>query len=80
MRELFREFVVGKHRAEEARDRDVALAWHTEMFARQKTLPSLASLLRKTQAPRPQTLKEQHTMLQILSTQYGLPLRQVARG
>lgn len=72
--------MAGKQRAEDERDRALSLAWHVEAFARQKTLPKLETVLRRSSA-RPQTLTEQRTMLQILSEQYGIPLqRRASRG
>lgn len=80
MRELFREFVAGKEREEASRARDLSFAWHVEAFARQKTLPRLEVLLQGLQGPKRQSLSEQRAMLQVLSEQYGIPVRQVARG
>jgi len=71
---LFREFVVSKQRQEDEHDRDMRLAWTIEGLRRQKKLPALKSLLTKRRA-RTQTVHEQRAMLEILSAQYGIPLR-----
>lgn len=68
--------VVAQQRMERERVRDLTLAWTIEAMHRQKTLPSLRSLLDKSQiATEVQTLEQQRTALYMLSLQYGIPLR-----
>lgn len=51
----------------------MALAWRIAALERQKTLPRLETLLSKRTGR--QTAAEQRGMLQVLSEQYGIPLR-----
>ena len=64
---------MAKQRREDERRRDLALAWHVEAFARQKTLPPLMQLL--VPAKPQQSPGEMATVLHMLSDQYGIPLR-----
>jgi hypothetical protein len=73
---LFREFVAGKRRREDAHDRDVALAWRIESLARHKTLPKLETLLSKRSER--QTAAQQKGQLHVLSEMYGIPLRKAS--
>ena len=75
LRDVFREFVIAKERREQDQDRAMALAWHVAAFSRQEKLPPLRRFL--TVAHRPQTRREQRSVLENLSTQYGIPLRRV---
>lgn len=54
-------------------NRDIAHAWYTAALSRAEKMPKLASLL--DGGPRRQTVDEQRAMLEVLSAQYGIPLR-----
>ncbi len=75
MRELFREFVIGKTRAKDQHDERIAHAWLTEMLHRQKEVPKLQQLLSSKAATAVQTVDQQRTMLHALSQTYKIPLR-----
>lgn len=64
---------MAKQRRMDEHDRDVTLAWQGAALERQKTLPKLDTLLSR-RAPR-QSAAEQRGMLNILSAQYGIPLK-----
>ena len=67
--------MAAKRRHQDARDRDLTLAWQIEALHRAKRLPALKTLLDKTEKPRPQTVSEQRTILEALSQTIGVPLR-----
>ena len=77
MRELFREFVVGRQAQQDARDRAMSLAWHIAAFSRTERLPKLDAVLTPRRVV--QSLPEQRAALQVLAAQYGIPLRTVAQ-
>lgn len=63
--------------------RDLALAWHTAAFQRQKKLPSLQRLVRQVAARTPgppQSPAQLKSALSVLSEQYGIPLRKRNRA
>lgn len=70
--------MVAHQRRDDERDVAMALAWHVAALSRAKKLPELRTLLSK--ARRPQTVDEQKSMLNILSQQYGIPLRRAPKG
>lgn len=53
-------------------------AWHIEALHRTKRLPALKSLLTK-RGTKVQTAGQQRMALQVLSAQYGFPLRKAKR-
>lgn len=80
IRELFREFVVAKHRTEDQYRRDMHLAWQGVrifvMSVKEKgyRVPSLASLL-NISAPS-QSFDDMEAQLRFLSKQTGFPIRE----
>jgi hypothetical protein len=74
---LYDELEAIRLRRKDEFERDVALAWHVEALRRQKALPKLERLL-ATQVK--QSAKEQRQMLQILSAQYKIPLKEHKRA
>lgn len=77
MRQLFREFVVGRNRAIEEQSRDLALAWYTAAFSRQKRLPDLKQLLRQLRPMQKQSLAEQRAVVEQLAVALRKPLKRV---
>ncbi len=77
-RELHRELQAAGLRLQDESDRDLALAWHGELFSRQKKLESLPTLLKRTRVSKGGEKKSAGQMLasmQILAAQYKIPLR-----
>lgn len=73
--------MVGQTTIDDRRDQAITLAWNTAALGRMKTMPRLESLLTKRKGPKAvQTVPQQRAMLQVLSQQYGLPLRVRDRG
>ena len=72
MRELYREFAIGKRRLEDKISEQTALAWTIENLHRAKHLPSLESLLTRT---RKQTAKEMGAQLRMIAQHFNLPLK-----
>lgn len=68
------ELEAGRRRAKLDVQRDLALAWHVEYFRRQQKLPALAVVLRERTGRR-QTVTEQKSMLEMMSQNYGIPLK-----
>ena len=60
---------------DDARDRDMVLAWHTAALSRAKDLPKLETLLTKRVATGKQSVGQHKAALQMLSMKYGIPLR-----
>lgn len=72
MRELFRELVIAKQRAEAAHDRDMSLAWHVAALTRgTKGLPRLQSLFAQKRSAKGQSAAEQIAMWQLAATRFG---------
>lgn len=78
MRSLFREFVVGKQRRDDAHDRDMLRAWLPEALHRQKRLPELKTLLIKREQKK-QNLTQMKTKLHQIAEHYGLKVRKRGR-
>jgi hypothetical protein len=57
----------------------MSLAWHVEAMRRQKKLPALRTLLLRARAATPQTVGQMRAALSVLSAQYGIPMRKVAK-
>ena len=74
-----RELVIAKRIREHAQDRDTALAWQiVAIYAKarhDKKVPTLKSMLAMNRPPPRQNLKQQRTMLDVLSDAYKIPLR-----
>jgi hypothetical protein len=70
------EFEAEQLRRQDANRRDIAVAWYTAMLSRSEKIPTLDKLLTNGQRRR-QTPAEQRLVLQQLSAQYGIPLREV---
>lgn len=78
MRELMQEFAIETETRREAQDRDLVLAWHMAAMSRMKTIPALQTLLARRD--RRQSSQQQRGALQMLSEQYGIPLRKAPKG
>jgi len=76
MRELFREFHIGKDRDLDRYDERVTLAWCVAAFERQKKLPKLESLLSRR---KPQTVADQRAVMQAIAQGWGLKLRKASK-
>jgi hypothetical protein len=80
VRELFREFAAARLRAQDDHRRQITLAWHiVHVYVKTKAnkrLPGLKELLRAADPPAPQTAPQMFAALQVLSQQYGIPIRE----
>jgi hypothetical protein len=78
-REIGDAFEAAHRRADDEYNRDTIQAWQiVHIWARTKTkgrMPTLRSLLRRPPATRPLAHRAQLAVLQLLSEQYGIPLR-----
>lgn len=77
--EFWIELEAAGKRADDERRRDVILAWHIESIAvhvrSKKKMPDLAALLEGKGKGQRQTVRQQRSMLEMLSEQSGIPLR-----
>ena len=74
-RELYREFEIGMRRRRDEMERDITLAWRIAMLQRQERIPELRTLLpRQKQSPAALV-----TALQVISEQYGIPIRRTRK-
>lgn len=71
------EFAAGRKRRRDEHERDVALAWHTAMLERQKSIPSLQLLLQPKGERRGQSPEQMRITLGIIAEVYGFKLRTV---
>lgn len=76
LRELYREFAIGKRRLEDRITEQTSLAWTIESLHRAKRLPSLETLLTKR---RKQTAKEMGAKLREISQHFNIPLRKATK-
>jgi hypothetical protein len=72
--------VVDMKRREHVRQRDLLLAWHIAALHRQKRLPSRESLLSTSGSKAPQSHEQMESALQMLSRQYGIPIKRMEMG
>lgn len=80
MRQLFREFVVAKRRADEESERDMVVAWNTAAMSRMdRKLPSIKQLLgdiRKGPAKR-QSWIEQRAAIGMIAARFKIPVQRM---
>jgi hypothetical protein len=74
IRELFREFVAARERAQDEHDRLITQAWWMANLSRKKP-PALSTLIKQRHTEVAQTVSQARTVVEILSAQYGIPLR-----
>lgn len=76
MRELYREFAIGKRRLEDKIAAQTALAWTIENLHRAKKLPPLEDLLTRT---RRQTAQDMGATLRRIAQHFNLPIKKTKR-
>lgn len=79
VRSLIREFVVAYERMIDERNKELSLAWHIEMFARQKQLPDLKDVQVKPKIGREDQFTQTMANLSILTGRDPQRVRLVKR-
>lgn len=82
LRELFREFVAAKRKAQSERERDVCNNWQTAALVGSAfggKLPKLETLLKQVAPPKKQDARTKQVMVEALAETYKLPIRKITR-